>query len=85
MPTATNDPTVIAVGSNLGYQLEGFTYDERSNTYVVLLSRPYQNLDRYVTGRVKTLQDREWSLGHYFSYRPAAVRNMVARAGVDVT
>jgi hypothetical protein len=81
MTEAIDLTTVGIVGSAQGYDLRGFLFDDRTDTYVVLLYRPYQGLDPYVTGRVRTLQDAEWTDGHYFSDRAVATRSMAARAG----
>jgi hypothetical protein len=72
------------VGSEQGYVLDGFLFDPRTDTYVVVLRRPFRNLDPYVTGRVDRLTDREWRQGRYFSGRNSATVNMVQRAGVNV-
>jgi hypothetical protein len=77
--------TIGLVGTAQGYDLRGYLYDERDDTYVVVLFRPYHGLDPYVVGRVKRLQDREWSHGNYHSNYRAATRTMARRAGVDVT
>jgi hypothetical protein len=86
MPEGSNATVTdeITVGTARGYTLRGFMHDPRSDTFVVLLERPFQNLDGFVTGRVRSLTDQEWSIGHYFSNPRAAARNMIQRAGVDV-
>ena len=76
--------TIGIVGSAQGYDLAGYLWDERDNTYMVLFHRPFRNLDPYVTGRVDRLTDSEWRYGRYFRNRRAAARDMVRRAGVDV-
>jgi hypothetical protein len=86
MPEATTLPDLTdvgLVGTDRGYDLVGFIHDPRTDTYVVLLHRPYRNLDPYVVGRVGHLQDREWSNGNYLSNYPAAVRTLISRAGMD--
>jgi hypothetical protein len=85
LPDLTDVGLVGLVGTDRGYDLAGFVYDPRDDTYVVMLHRPFRNLDPYVVGRVKRLQDHEWSHGNYHSNYRAATRTMALRAGVDVT
>jgi hypothetical protein len=76
--------TVGFVGAAQGYDLVGYLQDQRDGSYVVLLHRPFRNLDPYVTGRVDRLTDDEWRYGRYFGNPRAAARDMVRRVGVDV-
>lgn len=82
--TETINTTEPLVGSARGYVLRGFLHDARTNTFVVLLERPFQNLDSFVVGRVNGLHDQEWTHGQYSGNVRAATRNMARRAGVDV-
>jgi hypothetical protein len=84
MPEDLIDLTTVGiVGASRGYDLRGFLYDGRTNDYVVLLFRPWRNLDPFVVGRVRTLQDDEWSNGRYFRNPRAATMNLVQRAGLE--
>jgi hypothetical protein len=75
---------VQLVGAAQGYVLDGYLYDARDSTYVVLLRRPFSELHEFLTGRVDRLTDIEWRTGVYFGNVRAAARNMCRRAGVDV-